>query len=124
MYNAVPSAPLNLTAMTTNTTYIHLSWEPPATLYASQLGPYFITYRIDQTTEVVCFNICVFRCDFIKLLAKIVIIGCFPIQVSIHKKMTSQHSPCESAFRVTGGQGGRGMTRVSNRNSGKLYIKY
>lgn len=51
----VPSAPRNLIVVAVNTTSIELSWEPPATFFANQLGPYNITYGIDQSTEMVCF---------------------------------------------------------------------
>ena len=50
----VPSAPRNLQIVAVNTTYISLSWESPAILYASQLGPYYVTYGIANTEMVQC----------------------------------------------------------------------
>ena len=49
----VPSAPRNLSVLVTDITFLNLSWELPALLYASKLGPYYITYGVDGSTEMV-----------------------------------------------------------------------
>ena len=56
----MPSAPRGLTVVAKNTTYISLSWDPPAMINANELGPYNITYRTEQATEMVhaCVNLC------------------------------------------------------------------
>ena len=49
----MPSAPEGLTVVTVNTTSVELSWEAPAMIYANELGPYYVTYGIDETDVVV-----------------------------------------------------------------------